>query len=99
MQSEPSLVELEVTSSCPAPCYQQENTAPRPSASSRHLSRAIRSPLDLLFSRVNNSSSLLIRLVLQTLPQLCSCSCASNRFTAFFPHHAGLGGELQCEQF
>ncbi|KAK4832175.1 LOW QUALITY PROTEIN: hypothetical protein QYF61_020955 [Mycteria americana] len=51
IQAKPPLVQLEAISSYPITCYLGEETDP-------HLSRAIRSPLSLLFSRLNNPSSL-----------------------------------------
>ncbi|KAK4819124.1 hypothetical protein QYF61_025591 [Mycteria americana] len=65
IQSKPPLVQLQAISSRPMACYLGEETDPTSlQPPFRQLQRAMRSPLSLLFSRLNNPS-----LVLQTLPQ------------------------------
>ncbi|KAK4806181.1 hypothetical protein QYF61_001104 [Mycteria americana] len=56
IQSKPPLAQLEAISSCPITCYLGEETDPHLSTTS--FQRAIRSPLSLLFSRLNSPSSL-----------------------------------------
>ncbi|KAK4832035.1 hypothetical protein QYF61_020550 [Mycteria americana] len=56
IQSKPPLAQLEAISSCPITCYLGEETDPHLTTTS--FQRAIRSPLSLLFSRLNNPSSL-----------------------------------------
>ncbi|KAK4810832.1 hypothetical protein QYF61_008804 [Mycteria americana] len=56
IQSKPPLEQLEAISSCPITCNLGEDTDPHLSTTS--FQRAIRSPLSLRFSRLNNPSSL-----------------------------------------
>ncbi|KAK4824801.1 hypothetical protein QYF61_019469 [Mycteria americana] len=56
IQSKPPLEQLEAISSHPITCYLAKETDPHLSTTS--FQRAIRSPLSLLFSRLNNPSSL-----------------------------------------
>ncbi|KAK4818424.1 hypothetical protein QYF61_012958 [Mycteria americana] len=56
IKTKPPLVQLEAISSCPITCYLGEETDPHLSTTS--FQREIRSSLSLLFSRLNNPSSL-----------------------------------------
>ncbi|KAK4815510.1 LOW QUALITY PROTEIN: hypothetical protein QYF61_003068 [Mycteria americana] len=58
IQSKPPLAQLEAISSHPITCYLGEETDPHLSTTSCQAVRAVRSPLSLLFSRLNNPSSL-----------------------------------------